>query len=341
VSYELPAYSEASLKLLLRGFSKDFIDNQPEARVLYVIREPRGIFAEDPTRVAALVRDLLWIRQTNSETTNRNLRQSSAEAEHFGYYFGGLSGDVYAITQADVVDGGQVHLYGQELKEDGSLSASHFALMMPALPDAKGTLLRRGLISGATKGQAKRPAAGKIAILSPIDAEQLAIDLETIISQSFLIERSQGQPKPLSSRADLAFAALDYLQTEHCIGTLASHKRAKSSDDDLHTLLSLRKSFKYLVAPETKPVIDDITAMMFFDLLNPKVRERIEAARRTSFRSDLDEILLGILESWGMLDPLSIFQPASTADEDLKDEELLMIDELLGATVHAPSAKNG
>jgi hypothetical protein len=237
-----------------------------------------------------------------------------------------------------VVSDGQVHLYGQELTNDGKngkLSASHFALMMPALSDPHGALLRRGLISGATKGQDKRPAAGKIAVIGPKESGDLAIDLETIVSQTMLLKRAEGTLERVSGRAECAFAALDYLQANGHIGTLASHQRAKLSDDDLKTLLRLRRSFKYLVAPDTAPVIDDVTKEMFFDLLKPEVRERIEAAKQTPFRNELEEILQGIWSSWGMLESLTIFQPVGVADGRLKYEEEEMITRLLDAATVA------
>lgn len=336
-SYGLPAYSLASLRLLLCGFSRPHLVENREAGVYYAVRQPRGVLAETPERLAALVRDVLWLRHTN-ELWHDNERKC------FGYYFGALSGDVYEISSVDVVKGGYVHLYGREIKHRSSSSSSQMSMILPPRCDTEQEPHRPALIFGAAgKRESKKlPAAGKVVVLTPPHAWEIAKDLETILSQTVLFKDSGDGPERLGAYVDRVFALLDLLQAKGHVGVISAHAIARNSVEHLDRLLTLRHHLKSLLALDVAPCVDAITKRMFLDLLDADLQARIErmgADPRIS--GEFNAVLEGILTSWGMLDPLSIVEPESLAGPSGAQggdcERMHMIEALLEAATVYPS----
>lgn len=315
-AFAIPAYSTTSLKLLLCGISKSFLAKNPEAGPFYVVREARGVFGDRVDRLNLLVRELLWLRDTD--------RSQSATSEYLGYYFSAVENDIYAITNIQTIENGQVQLFGQKLLLDSeTLDEHHFYLTMPPLGGRqKDSTSRPGLLCGSTT-RARRPAAWKVVVLEPPERMNLMTSLETIIAQQFCFSGDTIQTLTADrSKVGLLKAAMDYLQSTSRVGVLAAHKLAMKSEEHERQLSDLRYALKYLVASEAKPTIDRVTERLFFDLLSKDAQARIDRARSDSRNPKLfDDALFAILSDWNMLESISLFSPIAIAGKSYKDNQ--------------------
>jgi len=283
------AFSEPSIKCRLFGLQHDDLDTQPNTGLFAIIREARGHRAQNAGDRNIVVRDALFVKQSESD-------------EQVGFYYSAIDASAFSIKRHAPPRSEKITLSGRIVVEEfGKLEAGAHTIKVDFRQRFNNFPLqyREALVSGETR-QRNRAAAWKALMIRPQWHD--LNDLETAIAT-----------------VDNAVETGRYLMAQNVIGVLFQRQSGAESEELLALMETRRRAFRELIHTSTPKEqqfrLTDKDREYFegeFAELWPRVRKPgAEGGNQRGKAAKFSEILVDRLERlvtnyWPYLEPAQI-----------------------------------